>query len=48
MAKRRMISQFEFMKKLGVDRWCFHDRDISPDGKTLASINSTQQIDKEM
>jgi hypothetical protein len=24
------------MEKLGVDRWCFHDRDIAPDGKTLA------------
>jgi xylose isomerase len=29
-------AHFEFMEKLGVDRWCFHDRDIAPDGKTLA------------
>ncbi|KAG8099789.1 hypothetical protein GUJ93_ZPchr0013g34650 [Zizania palustris] len=35
MAKRRMRAHFEFMEKLGVDRWCFHDRDIAPDGKTL-------------
>lgn len=28
-------AHFEFMNKLGVDRWCFHDRDIAPDGKTL-------------
>jgi len=29
-------ANFEFINKLGVDRWCFHDRDIAPDGKTLA------------
>jgi xylose isomerase len=28
-------AHFEFMEKLGVDKWCFHDRDIAPDGKTL-------------
>ena len=31
-----MRANFEFIEKLGVDRWCFHDRDIAPDGKTLA------------
>jgi xylose isomerase len=40
MAKRRMKAHFEFMEKLGVDRWCFHDRDIAPDGKTLAETNA--------
>ncbi|KAG4959068.1 hypothetical protein JHK87_035701 [Glycine soja] len=35
MAKRRMRANFEFISKLGVDFWCFHDRDIAPDGKTL-------------
>lgn len=29
-------ANFEFINKLGVERWCFHDRDIAPDGKTLA------------
>lgn len=28
-------ANFEFLKKLGVDWWCFHDRDIAPDGSTL-------------
>lgn len=28
-------AHFEFMEKLGVDKWCFYDRDIAPDGKTL-------------
>lgn len=40
MAKRRMRANFEFLKKLGVDRWCFHDRDIAPDGKTLEESNA--------
>ncbi|XP_074589827.1 xylose isomerase-like [Curcuma longa] len=40
MAKRRMRAHFEFMNKLGVDRWCFHDRDIAPDGKTLEETNA--------
>ncbi|KAJ1699430.1 hypothetical protein LUZ63_007942 [Rhynchospora breviuscula] len=40
MAKRRMRAHFEFMDKLGVNRWCFHDRDIAPDAKTLAETNA--------
>jgi hypothetical protein len=33
-------AHFEFMEKLGVDKWCFHDRDIAPDGKTLEACRS--------
>ncbi|KAH1039972.1 hypothetical protein J1N35_041715 [Gossypium stocksii] len=33
-------ANFEFLNKLGVDRWCFHDRDIAPDGKPLKETNS--------
>ncbi|RAL50837.1 hypothetical protein DM860_015984 [Cuscuta australis] len=40
MAKRRMRANFEFLEKIGVDRWCFHDRDIAPDGKTLEESNA--------
>ncbi|CAO2823015.1 unnamed protein product [Amaranthus hypochondriacus] len=39
MAKRRMRANFEFIDKLGVEFWCFHDRDIAPDGKTLEETN---------
>lgn len=39
MAKRRMRANFEFLDKLGVDLWCFHDRDIAPDGETLEETN---------
>lgn len=30
-------ANFDFIKKIGLDRWCFHDRDITPDDKTLAA-----------
>ncbi|XAR66676.1 Xylose isomerase [Bertholletia excelsa] len=40
MAKRRMRANFEFIDKLGVELWCFHDRDIAPDGKTLEEANA--------
>lgn len=33
-----MRANFEFLNKLGVDKWCFHDRDIAPDGATLEVI----------
>lgn len=40
MALRRMRANFEFLSKLGVERWCFHDRDIAPDGRTLSESNA--------
>lgn len=30
-----MDAAFEFFTKLGVDFWCFHDRDIAPEGATF-------------
>ena len=29
LAYRRMRAMFEFLDKLGVDYWCFHDRSAS-------------------
>jgi xylose isomerase len=40
MAKTRMRANFEFLKKLGVEWWCFHDRDIAPEGATLEESNA--------
>ena len=40
IAKRRMRALFELMRKLGVDLWCFHDRDIAPVGATLQETNA--------
>lgn len=31
-AKDTMDAAFEFKQKLGVEYWCFHDRDIAPEG----------------
>jgi xylose isomerase len=31
---------FEFMEKLGVPYYCFHDRDVAPEGKTLRETNT--------
>ena len=30
---------FEFIEKLGVPFYCFHDRDVAPEGATLAESN---------
>lgn len=35
-AKETMEAAFEFFQKLGVDYYCFHDRDIAPEGKNFA------------
>ncbi|KAI0217694.1 Xylose isomerase [Lamellibrachia satsuma] len=34
-AKQRLRAAFEFMSKLGVRHWTFHDRDIAPEGADL-------------
>lgn len=38
-AKARMRAAFEFFAKLRVPYFCFHDRDIAPEGETLAGTN---------
>lgn len=35
-AQNRVRAAFEFFEKLGVSYYCFHDRDVAPEGKTLA------------
>jgi xylose isomerase len=39
VALRRMDAAFEFFTKIQAPFWCFHDRDIAPEGKTLAESN---------
>jgi xylose isomerase len=39
MALKRVDVAFEFMEKLGVPFYCFHDRDVAPEGKNLAETN---------
>ncbi len=35
-AKRRADAFFEFLTKCRIGRWCFHDRDLAPEGNTIA------------
>src|SRR6202453_1039164 len=39
VARRRMDAAFEFFVKIESPFWCFHDRDIAPEGATLAESN---------
>lgn len=38
-AEDTMRAAFEFFTKLGVDYYCFHDRDIAPEASTLKETN---------
>ncbi len=38
-AKMRMRANFEFAQKLGIPFYCFHDRDIAPEGDNLRETN---------
>src|SRR4051794_4179675 len=40
MALKRVKVAFEFMEKLGVLYYCFHDRDVAPEGKNLRETNT--------
>jgi len=44
-AKATLEAAFEFFQKLGVDFYCFHDRDIAPEGENFSeSIRNLQVI----
>lgn len=44
LAKLRVEAGFEFMQKLGVPYFCFHDRDIAPEGNNLSETNKNLDI----
>jgi xylose isomerase len=39
IAKARMDAAFDFFVKIESPFWCFHDRDIAPEGRSLAESN---------
>ena len=52
-AKARVKAGFEIMEKLGIEYFCFHDRDIAPEASTLAEYfknldEIVDLIEKEM
>jgi len=44
IAKIRVKVAFEFMEKMGIEYFCFHDRDIAPEGKTLEESNRNLDV----
>ena len=44
MAVKRVHVMFEFLEKLGAPFYCFHDRDVAPEGKNLKETNA--KLDK--
>jgi xylose isomerase len=40
MAIKRVRVAFEFLEKLGAPFYCFHDRDVAPEGKNLRETNA--------
>lgn len=48
VAEQTLRANFEFCQKLGVPYYCFHDRDIAPEGATFAeSVNNLETIVKQ-
>ncbi|THB64761.1 MAG: xylose isomerase [Desulfovibrio sp.] len=44
-AENTLNAAFEFLTKLGVDFYCFHDRDMAPEGDTFAqSVDNLQTM----
>ncbi len=39
-ARRKMAAAFEFFEKLGTPFFCFHDRDLAPEGASFAETRS--------
>ncbi|MCR4590670.1 MAG: xylose isomerase [Lachnospiraceae bacterium] len=51
LAKAKVDAGFEFMEKLGIDYYCFHDRDLAPEGRNIdestENLNAIVDILKE-
>jgi len=43
-AKAKIHAAFEFFAKLGVKYYCFHDRDMAPEGETLEETNKNLDV----
>ncbi len=43
-ATHRVKAAFEFFEKLGAGFYCFHDRDVAPEGATLAESNKNLDV----
>ena len=43
-AKATLEALFEFLQKCGIDYYCFHDRDLAPEGETFAQSCKNLEI----
>ena len=43
-AKFRLDAAFEFLEKLGTPFWCFHDRDLSPEGDSVIQSEKNLRV----
>lgn len=43
-AKEKVYAGFELMQKLGIQYFCFHDRDIAPEGDSLKETNKNLDV----
>lgn len=43
-AKKRLDAAFEFFTKMNVGYYCFHDRDLAPEGNSIAESEKNLQI----
>ena len=44
LAKAKVYAGFEFMDKLGIKYFCFHDRDLAPEGATIEESNANLDV----
>ncbi len=42
--KKKIEAGFEFMDKLGIEYFCFHDKDIAPEGESLSEFQANLDI----
>ena len=43
-ARMKMAAAFEFLAKLGVPYYCFHDKDVAPEGSTFAEFSANLDV----
>ena len=44
IAKKKVEAGFELMDKLGIDYFCFHDKDIAPEGESLKEFQANLDV----
>jgi xylose isomerase len=43
-ARARLAAAFEFFTKLGIPYYCFHDRDVAPEGESFAEFRANLDV----